>query len=45
MVSEVEYDEEGNVLSTVIEAVLTKRCRPIDWRELKDISVWLHGWK
>ena len=45
IVSEIEFDEDDSVLSCSIEAVMTKRLIPIEWEELKDASVWLHGWK
>lgn len=45
MVVEVEYDEENNVIATLIEAVLTKRVMSINWSELADDTHWLHGWK
>ena len=45
MVTEVEYDEEGVVLSCVLEAVLSRNEYPIDWQELKDADKWLQGWK
>ncbi len=45
LVSEVEFDEEGMVVSCAIEAVMSKRSIPIDWRDLKDESSWAHGWK
>ncbi|MGB1258237.1 MAG: TIGR02450 family Trp-rich protein [Thiolinea sp.] len=45
MVTEVEFDEEGAVLSCTLEAVLTKRSRLIEWRELQNEQQWLHGWK
>ena len=44
IVSEVEYDEEGDVISCTLEAVMTKRTALIDWHELKDSTHWLHGW-
>ncbi|MEE4330397.1 MAG: TIGR02450 family Trp-rich protein [Wenzhouxiangella sp.] len=43
-VSEVEFDENGNVLLCKIEAVLNGRERLIDWRELKDETLWRQGW-
>jgi tryptophan-rich hypothetical protein len=43
-ISEVEYDEEGNVVHCLIEAVLTRREYELDWRELKDASRWRQGW-
>jgi tryptophan-rich hypothetical protein len=43
--SDVEFDEEGIVISCCIEAVMSKRCMLIDWQDLKDDSRWVHGWK
>jgi len=45
IVSDVEYDEEGIVVSCELEAVLSKRCLPITWLDLKDSTCWIHGWK
>ena len=45
IVTEVELDEEGLVVSCSIEAVMSKRSIPINWGELKNDSHWVHGWK
>ena len=45
MVTEVAFDEEGVVVSCTLEAVLTRRTRLIEWRELQDVGQWLHGWQ
>jgi tryptophan-rich hypothetical protein len=45
MMTEVEYDEEGIVVSCSIEAVTSKRSMPINWQELKDDNNWVHGWQ
>ena len=45
IVSEIEFDEEGLVVSCTIEAVMSKRTMPIDWHELQDEKNWIHGWK
>lgn len=45
IVSDVEFDEEGVVVSCLIEAVISRRSFPINWHELEDDSRWLHGWK
>ena len=45
IIVEVEYDEEANVIECVIEAVMTKRQRPVEWRDLNQASEWLPGWK
>jgi len=44
LVTEVEYDEDGRVIHCLIEAVLTRRSRTIDWRSLKDSDQWFSGW-
>ncbi|EAR11419.1 hypothetical protein MED297_21067 [Reinekea sp. MED297] len=43
--SEVEYDEDGSVLSCRLEAVLSKNEYPIDWQQLKEDGKWRQGWK
>lgn len=45
IISEMEFDEEGNVVRCVIEAVMTKREREVDWHDLKDSQKWRQGWK
>lgn len=45
IVSEIAFDEEGIVVSCCIEAVMSKRTIPINWHDLKDESIWVHGWK
>lgn len=45
LVTDVEFDEEGRVLSCEIEAVMTKRALSMEWQELKDTTQWLHGWQ
>jgi len=45
MVTEVEFDEEGEVIHCLLEAVLTRRAFPIEWRNLKDSNEWHSGWK
>ena len=45
IVSEIEFDEEGLVVSCCIEAVISKRTFPLDWHDLKDDGNWIHGWK
>lgn len=45
MVTELEFDEEGAVISCSIEAIISKRSIPIQWQDLKDMSHWVHGWK
>lgn len=45
IIIDVEYDENANVVLCVIEAVMNKRQRSIEWRDLNDASQWLTGWK
>lgn len=44
LVTEVEFNEEGEVIHCLLEAVFTNRSEPIDWAELKDENSWLQGW-
>ena len=45
MITDVEVDEEGQVIACEIGAVLSRRQMQIDWSELKDDARWLQGWK
>jgi tryptophan-rich hypothetical protein len=45
LVSEVEYDEGGSVMSCVIESVLSRKEYPIDWLDLKNEKTWVQGWR
>lgn len=45
IVTEVEFDEEGEVTHCLIEAVMSKRAEAIDWQELKSNESWRMGWK
>ncbi len=45
MVIDVEYDENQKVVFCLIQAVINHRLYELDWRELKDSSRWLMGWK
>lgn len=45
MVTELLFDEEKiEIKGCVLEAVMTKNVRQIDWRLLKDASIWKQGW-
>jgi tryptophan-rich hypothetical protein len=44
VVTEVEFDENGSVIRCVLQAVLTQRESTIDWRDLKESSLWRQGW-
>jgi tryptophan-rich hypothetical protein len=45
MVTEVDFDEQGKLIHCLLEAVLTRRARPIDMDELQNSDLWLQGWK
>jgi tryptophan-rich hypothetical protein len=45
IVSEIEFDEDGLVVSCCIEPIMSKRSIPINWNDLKDSGNWIHGWK
>jgi tryptophan-rich hypothetical protein len=45
LIVEVEYDDDANVVECVIEAVMSKRLRSLEWRDLNDRALWLAGWK
>jgi tryptophan-rich hypothetical protein len=45
LVTNVEFTEDGRLVSCLIEAVLTKREMVIDWQELKDSNRWAIGWQ
>ena len=45
IITEVEFDDDGNVEKCVIEAIMSKRQQCIQWRELKNAEKWKIGWK
>ncbi len=45
LVTEMKFDEEGNVEHCVLEAILTKREEAIDWQILKNSTHWRQGWQ
>ena len=45
LVTELEFDEGGDVVHCLIEAVLSSRLKPIEWKELKNKDNWIQGWK
>ena len=44
LVSDLEFDEDGTVTLCIIQAVMTRSEREIDWRERKDPARWSQGW-
>lgn len=45
LVTKVVFDEEGEVILCILEAILSKRENEIVWQDLKDAKQWLQGWK
>ena len=45
LVSELDFDDEGEVIHCLIEAIISNRLELIDWKLLKDSDNWLQGWK
>ena len=45
LVVDVDFDEEGVVIFCLLEAIVSKRTRDIDWRDLKNSDNWKQGWK
>lgn len=45
LITEVEFNEEGAVIHCLMEAVITRRSFPIQWRDLRDSRKWINGWR
>lgn len=45
LVSDIEFEEDGSVLSCTLEAVISKKEYLIDWKELMSDDKWIQGWK
>lgn len=45
MITDMKFDDEGNVILCEIEAVMSKRAQEINWRQLKNQNMWLQGWQ
>ncbi|MDY0208526.1 MAG: TIGR02450 family Trp-rich protein [Pseudomonas sp.] len=45
LLTELKFDEAGNVIHCLLEAVISNREASIDWRELKNTAHWRQGWK
>jgi len=44
VVTVVDHDEYGVINACFIESVTTNRLISMDWEELKNQDIWLHGW-
>ncbi|EPP5340452.1 TIGR02450 family Trp-rich protein [Vibrio alginolyticus] len=45
LISEIEFEDGGAVLTCKLEAVISNTEYLIDWMQLKDSEKWLQGWK
>ncbi|WP_407701783.1 TIGR02450 family Trp-rich protein [Thiothrix litoralis] len=45
LITELDFDEDEEVIHCLIEAIISKRSEPIEWQELKNDEKWLQGWK
>ncbi|HKM37854.1 MAG TPA: TIGR02450 family Trp-rich protein [Thiopseudomonas sp.] len=45
LVTELKFDEEGNVIHCLLEAVISNREEAIDWQDLKNTEHWRQGWQ
>ena len=45
VVSEVEFNDEQELIKCVIQAIMTKAEHSINWRNLRNQQYWLQGWK
>ncbi len=45
IITELTFDEEGEVVHCLIEAVISHRSEAIDWQQLKSSDHWSQGWK
>jgi tryptophan-rich hypothetical protein len=45
IITELEFDDNGNVTYCLIEAVISNQTQLMNWEELKENERWLQGWK
>ena len=45
LITEVEFDKHGEVVHCLMEAVISKRSKTIDWKALENAGNWIQGWK
>ncbi|MFT6193830.1 MAG: tryptophan-rich hypothetical protein [Cognaticolwellia sp.] len=45
VITEVEFDEQKNVIECLITAVINHNEYSINWRDLKQSTLWRFGWQ
>ena len=45
LITELKFNDEGEVIHCLLEAIMSKRSQTIDWKVLKNQLQWLQGWQ
>jgi len=45
IVTRLIHNEEGTIIACELEAVINNKVYQVDWRDLKDSTLWIMGWK
>ncbi|ASP48065.1 TIGR02450 family Trp-rich protein [Cognaticolwellia beringensis] len=45
VITQVEFDEQKNVIECLITAVINNNEYAINWRDLKEPKLWRFGWQ
>ena len=45
MITQITFDDDQAVMECIIEAVISKNDYAINWRDLKDSTLWKIGWQ
>jgi len=45
LVTKVIRNEQEQIIACLLEAIINHKQYELDWRELKDLSIWLPGWR
>ncbi|WP_394147204.1 TIGR02450 family Trp-rich protein [Shewanella atlantica] len=45
VIIKVEQDEKQKVIDCIIQAVINHKEYSINWRDLKNVSLWRQGWQ
>jgi tryptophan-rich hypothetical protein len=45
VITQLTFDDEQRVIECVIQAVISRNEYPINWRDLKNSTLWKIGWQ
>ena len=45
IISRVNFDKKNNIMTCLLEAILSHQKQTIDWLDLKKCKFWIRGWK